>query len=137
MGVSIDLPFRFNESGAVATIADEAKIWSNRVIAVLMTRPSERLMRPQFGSRITEIVFENEREAIAAAQKEIPAAFSRWLPDLTLLNTSVSVKQGELAENTLVISVEYMLPNKQKGTTTTQVKLGSFTATGILIEELQ
>ena len=137
MGVSIDLPFRFSESGAVATVADEEKIWSNRVIAVLLTRPSERLMRPQFGSRITELVFENEREAIAGAQKEIPAAFSRWLPELSLLSNTVSVKKGELNENTLVISVEYLLPNKQKNTTTAQVKLGSFTATGVLIEELQ
>ena len=137
MGVSIDLPFRFDAAGGVASTSDEAKTWSNRIVAVLMTRPSERLIRPQFGSRITEVIFENEQEAAAMAQKEIPAAFSRWLPDLTLLHASASIEKNELEENTLVISVEYLLPNQQKDTTTTRVKLGSFTTTGILIEELQ
>lgn len=137
MGISIDLPFRFNEAGAVAVVADEAKTWENRVISVLMTRPTERIMRPPFGSRVIEAVFEPEAVALAMIQREVPAAFSRWLPELSLLHVSGSIETSELNENTLVISVEYLLPNKQKYSTTTKVKLGSFTPTGVLIEEVQ
>lgn len=137
MGTSINLPFRFDEAGSVASTTDEAITWANRVVAVLMTRPSERLMRPPFGSRVTEAVFETEQDAIAIVQREVPAAFARWLPDLRLLHVSASLDNGELADNALSISVEYLLPDKRKNVTTATVKLGSFTPTGVLIEEIQ
>lgn len=137
MAVAISLPFRFNESGAVDTTNSDPKIWSNRVISAILTRPTERLMRPEYGSRVMEAIFENEMEAITVAQREVTAVFSRWLQDLSLLSVTAKVEQGELAENTLVLSVEYLLPNKQKNITTTRTRLGSFTSTGLLIEEIQ
>ena len=137
MTVSIALPFQFNKSGAVNVTNSETKIWSDRIVSAIMTRPLERVMFPEYGSGLTAAIFENENEATNIAKREIPAVFSRWLPDLTLLSVTAFVETNELAENTLDISVEYLLPNKQKNTTTARVRLGSFTSTGLLIEEIQ
>lgn len=137
MGISIALPFRFNEAGAVDVTPMETKTWSDRVISALMTKPSERLMRPTYGSNIQSAVFETESMAIEIAKREVPAVFAKWLPDLTLIDVNVAIDSAELAENTLVISVEYLLPNKQKGVTNARVRIGSFTPTGLLIEEIE
>ena len=137
MGIVIALPFSFNNSGAINTTNLETKTWSDRVVSAIMTRPLERIMFPEYGSGVTAAIFENENEATVIAKREIPAVFSRWLPELTLLSVSAVMETSELADNTLAISVEYLLPNKQKSTTTARVRLGSFTSTGLLIEEIQ
>jgi hypothetical protein len=42
----------------------------------------------------------------------------------------------ELADAALVISIEYVLPSGEKTTTVARVKSGTFTRTGVLIEEI-
>lgn len=137
MAVQIALPFSFTNSGAVNVTNNENKIWSDRIIVALMTRVGERIMLPKYGSNVASSVFENEDDAVSIVERELPGIFARWLPDLTIIATSVKLENKELADNTLAISVEYLLPNKQKSITTTKVKLGTFTQTGLLIEEIQ
>ena len=137
MAIQIALPFSFTASGAINVTNKESKTWSDRVITAIMTKVGERVMRPKYGSNIPATVFENETEAISIIERETPGIFSRWLPDLTLLSVAARLETNELADNTLSISVEYLLPNKQKGITTAKVRLGIFTQTGLLIEEVQ
>lgn len=137
MAVQIALPFSFTNSGAVNVTNNDSKIWSDRIIVALMTRVGERLMLPKYGSNVAASVFENEDDAASILERELPGIFARWLPDLTVISTNVKIETGELADNTLAISIEYLLPNKQKSVTTTKVKLGTFTQTGLLIEEIE
>jgi phage baseplate assembly protein W len=137
MTVQIALPFSFNASGSVNVTNADEKVWSDRVITAVMTRIGERVMRPKYGSNVVATIFENESEASSIVRREVPAIFATWLPELTLLAVTAKIENNELADNTLAISIEYLLPNKQKGITTTRVHLGTFTQTGLLIEEIQ
>jgi phage baseplate assembly protein W len=136
MGQTIALPFRFTESGGVDTTVDDSKMWSDRVLSAIFTRPSERVMRYSYGSGATGLVFEPEDLAVKEAELTVASAFSQWLPDLKLLSVNASVESGELADNALVISVNYVLPSGETTTTVARVKSGTFTRTGVLIEEI-
>lgn len=136
MGQTIALPFRFTESGGVDTTVSEKKMWSDRVLSAIFTRPSERVMRYSYGSGATGLVFEPEGFAIKEAELTIASAFSQWLPELKLTSVKANIESGELADNALVISVNYSLPSGEKATTVARVKAGTFTRTGVLIEEI-
>jgi phage baseplate assembly protein W len=137
MGQSIALPFRFTESGGVDTTVNDSKMWSDRVLSAIFTRPSERVMRYSYGSEVSGLVFEPESVAIKEAEITISEAFGQWLPDLKLLSVTAAIETGELADNALVVSIEYVLPSGEKTTTAVKVKGGSFTRTGVLIEEIK
>ena len=57
MGSVISLPFSFNISGSVNTTAEEGKIWSDRVMGVIFTKPLDRFMSPYFVSLASTAVF--------------------------------------------------------------------------------
>lgn len=136
MGQAISLPFKFTESGGINTTVDEKKLWSDRVLSAIFTRPSERVMRPPYGSGATGLVFEPEDLAVKEAELTVASAFSQWLPNLELISVTAYMENSELADNALVISVNYVLPSGEKANTTVNVKSGTFTRTGVLIEEI-
>jgi phage baseplate assembly protein W len=135
MGSVISLPFSFNISGSVNTTAEEGKIWSDRVMGVIFTKPLDRVMRPSFGSLASTAVFETEGSLTQYVTRAVTAAFSEFLPELELINISITKESGELGTEGFVISVDYELPNKQQETVA--AKIGEFTRSGDLIQEIQ
>jgi phage baseplate assembly protein W len=136
MAQAIALPFRFTSSGGVNTTVDEKKIWSDRVLSAIFTRTSERVMNYAYGSPVSGLVFEPENVAIKEAKLSISEAFTKWLPNLRLTSVTAAMEMVELADAALVISIEYVLPSGEKTTTVARVKSGTFTRTGVLIEEI-
>ena len=57
IGRGIAFPFRVDQSGSIATSSGPADIDSS-IRMILTTAPGERLMRPEFGCRIWELLFE-------------------------------------------------------------------------------
>lgn len=52
---------------------------------ILLTAPGERVMRPEFGCRIHELVFEpNNRATAVQAQRYITEALGLWEPRITV-----------------------------------------------------
>ena len=127
---AISLPFSINEYGGIGFTSSEAKIWKDRVFLTLMTGLSERLMSPNYGSQLRELLFENYAEASTVAQSTVTYAFGTWLTSLQLLSVST-----ELDDETMQLSVtiNYQLPNLQTDTLT--LTTGTFTRAGELIEE--
>jgi len=75
---------------------------------ILLTRPGERLMRPEFGAGLDQFIHmpnnETTRRLIADVAEK---AIKRWEPRITLLDVSVSTNVEQL--NVLVLSVHYRL----------------------------
>jgi phage baseplate assembly protein W len=107
---AISLPFSFSaSSGGVNYTEDLATIWKDRVVLVIMTKLNEKVMRPAFGSQASGIVFENLSDAMVAIKQAITSAFSRWLPDLTL----VEVRGYEdKTDNLLTLEITYKYSTK-------------------------
>ncbi|MFZ4583133.1 MAG: GPW/gp25 family protein, partial [Paludibacter sp.] len=83
---------------------DEKKIWQDRVVLVVMTRLTERVMRPTFGSTVGDSVFESEETAESMIQQAVAAGFSQWLKPLTLTKVTITV---DPADGYLLATVQY------------------------------
>jgi phage baseplate assembly protein W len=132
MSSVISLPFSFSVSGGVNTTTLLSKTWSDRVIGVIFTEPSERSMRPNYGSLARGCVFEPEGVVGEFLNRAITSAFNQYLPELSLLSIKVTKEEAELGDEGFVIYVDYMLPNKQTDSLT--AKIGTFTRAGELIQ---
>lgn len=106
-GRAIAFPFSINASGYIAYDEDDNVIWEDRVRCVLLTNLTERVMRPDFGSRLAALTFENETSISSLAEKIVSFAFTMWLPSLTL--DSVLAYPDE-SSNGIIVQVVYTTP---------------------------
>lgn len=130
---SISVPFRF-ENGKVAYTSDNSMVVRQKIADVLATRRYERVMRPEYGAGISDLLFEPLD----------PLVFTDYKVDaLTSVNESVSnayikdiiIQEGSLnynGESTLVAQVVYDVAGE--GTTVYTLTVD---ATKILTEETE
>jgi phage baseplate assembly protein W len=104
MSKAIALPFSFDGNGAVNNTQDPKKILQDRIVLVVMTYLSERVNRPNFGSNIKAVSFENTTEATQLIKQEVAVVFSKWLPYLNLID---AVPKVDPVDNILSISITY------------------------------
>src|SRR5258708_3761350 len=75
---------------------------------ILSTAPGQRVMRPEFGCRIHELVFAPNTTATAGlAIRFISEALSRWEPRITLERVDVEPDPDDPAR--LMILVDYLV----------------------------
>ena len=85
---AIQLPFSISSSGGVAFATSYSKVWQDRVVSVVMTALNERVMRPTYGSAVGSALFEPKGVMQSILQDAVEAAFSNFLPELTLKEIS-------------------------------------------------
>ena len=72
------------DGGVVVTAADQEDI-SQAIGLILDTAVGERVMRPEFGSRLQELVFEpNNATTVSLAKNYVQQALGRWEPRINL-----------------------------------------------------
>ena len=98
-------PYQFDGRGRTRE-ADEA-LWIRGLIEqVLFTAPGERVMRPDFGSGLRQLVFApNSPELAATTQFLVQGALQQWLADLITVE-AVEVRAVDAA---LFVSVQYVI----------------------------
>ncbi len=100
----IDYPFHFGGRGRTAQ-ADTAHYMRDLIEPVLQTAPRERVMRPDFGSGVMQLVFAAASPEIAATtQFLVQGALQQWLSDVIIVE-SVEVQSQDSA---LLITVYYI-----------------------------
>ena len=104
MSKAIALPFSFDANGAVNNTQDPKKVLQDRIALVVMTYLGERVNRPNFGSNIKAVSFENMTEAAQLIKQEVAVVFSKWLPYLNLIDAAPQV---DPVDNILSISITY------------------------------
>jgi len=101
----VAFPFRFDHRGRTADSPDERYV-RELIEAVLFTVPGERVMRPEFGCGVAQLVFgPNSPQIAGAAQMLIQGALTQWLGELI----AVQDVQVQPDDSTLRIEVEYTL----------------------------
>ena len=101
----VHFPLEFDGRGG--TREDEEQQWIRGLIEqVLFTAPGERVMRPDFGSGLRELVFApNSPELAATTQFLAQGALQQWLGDLiTVENIEVSA-----VDSALRVDIEYLI----------------------------
>lgn len=104
-GSGWSFPVEPNAAGALSYEHDEAKIQQS-ILIILGTAQGERVMRPEFGSRLRDLVFaplnSSTRSLVA---KAITEALVKWEPRVDLLSVRPNDKASDPA--TLVVNIEY------------------------------
>ncbi len=90
---------------AFAPAADEESVRQS-ILIILTTAKGERVMRPDFGCGLHELVFQvNDRATQAAAAFEVREALQRWEPRIDVLEVEAS-GAGDHGE-VLLLAIEY------------------------------
>jgi uncharacterized protein len=101
--MNLAFPWRFDHRGRTAASATERYV-RDLIEAVLFTAPGERVMRPDFGSGVAQLLFEpNSPELAGTVEMLVQAALTQWLSELITV-TGVRV---EAEESTLRVHVNY------------------------------
>jgi phage baseplate assembly protein W len=105
LGKGFKFPVQVDGSGGVALNSYEENIESSLKI-IIGTRPGERVMRPDFGCRIHELLFQPNNDATATqAAFYVREAIHKWEPRVE--NVRVSAYPDPQRDNVLVINVSY------------------------------
>ena len=101
--MNIAFPWRFDGRGQTSRV-DEATYIRGLIEQVLFTAPGERVMRPDFGSGLMQLVYApNHPELAATVQVLAQGALQQWLGDLIALG-AVEV---ETVDSVLRVHVTY------------------------------
>jgi uncharacterized protein len=88
-------------------ISQEEDNISESIWIILATAPGERVMRPNFGCGLHDLVFAlNDAATLGRVKKAVWDALVRWEPRVTVLDVDVEVKgRGEV----LLINIHYQV----------------------------
>jgi Bacteriophage baseplate protein W len=103
--MDIAYPFRINSRGRIATANYEDHI-RDLIKQALFTMPGERVNRPDFGSELMEMTFNNLSDEVASTvQFLVQGSIQQWLGDLIKLE-AVEIQS---IDSRLHVTVSYVL----------------------------
>ena len=105
IGRGISFPIRVDQSGAIALTNGTADI-DSALRMILTTAPGERVMRPFFGCRIWELLFEPiNANTMGLMGEAVREAVGRWEPRITL--DDVRIDPDERQHARVLIYLDY------------------------------
>ena len=103
--MNIAFPFQIDRAGRTATASDDDHV-RQMIEQLLFTRLGERVMQPNLGCSLLQLVFEpNSPEIAAVVQMTVQASLQRWLGDVIRVD-SITVSA---ADAVLTITVAYVV----------------------------
>jgi phage baseplate assembly protein W len=107
IGQGLAFPLQVDPRGGIALATGTHDI-EQAIRIILMTAPGERVMRPEFGCRIHELVFaphDAATESLAAYYVQI--ALERWEPRIEL--HEVDVVTDPARDGVLLVEIKYLV----------------------------
>ena len=118
LGKGLKFPFRFERrsGGAMvstATSLEQAHIHES-ILQILGTRPGERFMRPEFGSRVRDLVFEQNDAVLKGLLRHwIIDAITRWEKRVCVTNVTFDDSWTNTDQNLLLVRIAYRVIQSQ------------------------
>ena len=107
IGSGWSFPPKTDAQGGIALTNDRSEI-DQAIHIILSTSPGQRVMRPNFGCRLHELVFApNDSETAADARRYVEEAIGMWEPRIRVVKVDVGPDPN--AANRLLIEVEYQI----------------------------
>ena len=105
LGKRIAFPLQLDDRNQLAMVDGDTAIRQS-IYLIIMTVPGERVVRPTFGCRIHELIFDpiNAQTAITA-ERYVQEAIHRWEPRIEIVDLNVSL--GDYDHGELVINISY------------------------------
>ena len=112
--IGLKLPFTRGRSGLFPQSETTLEQAGSNIKNLLLTAKGERVMQPDFGSRLRELLFEQYTEDLSEKIKEeIQEAMSTWLPYIDI--AKVDIIQDETNPNQTKVDLDFSLnydPNR-------------------------
>jgi len=107
-------PFGFSErTGGMEESSDLDRIRES-IFQILETRPGERLLRPEFGSRVKDLVFEQNDAVLKGLLRfHITDAIKRWEKRVVVTNVSFDAPPETTDVNRLLVRITYRVIQSQ------------------------
>lgn len=118
LGKGLRFPFAFQKRSGGAQIstttsADHAHIHES-ILQILGTRPGERLMNPDFGSHVRDLVFEpNDAVLKGLLRHYIIDSLERWEKRIVVTDVSFDDSAENIDSYTLYICISYRIIDTQ------------------------
>jgi len=107
LGTGWAFPVQANGRGEIALFSGEKDI-EQAIWIILGTRPGERVMRPTFGCRAHELVFEPRDATTSSLLKSyVQEALEFWEPRIQLI--SVEAYTDEENDGTVLVDIQYRI----------------------------
>ena len=105
LGRGLAFPLRVNNRGNVS-MSEEERLIEESVRIIIGTTPGERVMRPEFGCRVHELVFHpNNHNTAALAGYYVQEALVKWEPRIR--DVEVDASPDAMEENVLKVGIRY------------------------------
>lgn len=105
LGQGLAFPLQVNPRGELALVSGMRDV-EQSIYMILETAPGERVMRPEFGCRIHELIFDPRDAATAGLIIEyVRDALGRWEPRIEV--DEVTVSQSPQQDGTLLVNIIY------------------------------
>jgi uncharacterized protein len=107
LGVGWNFPIVLDNTKQIALAREEESVRQS-IWMILGTTPGERVMRPDFGCGIHDLVFEVNNASTATALTEaVTEALAIWEPRIDVLDVSAAADVAEA--NRLLIEINYQV----------------------------
>lgn len=100
-------PPRIGPQGGMALTSERTEL-DQSIRIILSTSPGQRVMRPNFGCRLYELVFApNNSHTAAQARRYVEEALGMWEPRIRV--TRVDARPDDQDRSRLIIYIEYQV----------------------------
>lgn len=107
LGTGWKFPLQVTPTGGIATSSEEQKI-EESILLILSTAPGERLMLPDFGCGIHDMVFSpNDAGTVTRIVDLVRRALTKYEPRIDVI--SVTAETSSEQPNLLLIRVDYRI----------------------------
>ncbi|MBI5788695.1 MAG: GPW/gp25 family protein [Candidatus Schekmanbacteria bacterium] len=111
LGKGIKFPFQFNVIGGTETsvaVSEKYEHINESLQQILATSPGERVMLPEFGSRLRELLFEPNNAVLKTlARVYVIDAIKRWEKRVTVKEVYVDDSPQNLEQGLINIHIGY------------------------------
>jgi uncharacterized protein len=118
LGKGLKYPFRFQSvSGgtevSTATSREHDHIRES-ILQILGTRPGERLMNPEFGSKLHDLVFEQNDEVLKGLIRHyVIDAIKKWEKRVVITGVTFDDAPKNIDRNLLLVQISYRVTQSQ------------------------
>ena len=118
LGKGLKYPFRFQSvSGGTevsAATSREHEHIRESILQILGTRPGERFMNPEFGSRLNDLVFEQNDEVLKGLIRHyVIDAIKRWEKRVVITDVTFDDAPKDIDRNLLSVRISYKVIQSQ------------------------
>lgn len=113
----IKFPFQKGGTSFPAAATDDELI-KDSLLQLILTVTGERIMRPDFGTNVTALIFENNTDVLGnLLRAEVQGVVARYEPRVQVIDIVVSQRNAEL-----IMTIAYVvLATRRAGTATVAI----------------